>query len=73
MIEDNLELSFETTVLGALVSVVRIDLTEAEEIVVICRRGGNRQAVPIFELPLPTPPPSGAQWIEAYGQWTSGR
>lgn len=73
MLEDSLKLPFETTVLGVGVLVERIDLTAAEEIVAICRRGGNRQALPILELPLPTPPPPGAVWIEAYRRWARGR
>jgi hypothetical protein len=28
-----------------------------------------RQAIPILDLPLPTPPPDGAEWIEAYRHW----
>jgi hypothetical protein len=72
MIEDNLKLPFETTVLGVPVLVERIDLAEAEEIVAICRRGRIRQAVPILTLPLPTPPPAGAEWIEAYRRWARG-
>src|SRR5688572_8491452 len=63
---DHLRLPFETIVLGVPVLVERIDLNEAEEMVAICRRGRDRQALPILELPMPTPPPSGAEWIEAY-------
>ena len=70
---DHLQLPFETMVLGVPVLVERIDLNEAEEIVAICRRGRFRQALPILELPLPTPPPSGAEWIEAYRRWARGR
>ena len=73
MLEDSLKLPFETTVLGVGVLVERIDLTAAEEIVAICRRGRNRQALPILELPLPTPLPPGAEWIEAYRRWARGR
>jgi hypothetical protein len=73
MMEDSLKLPFETVVLGVRVLVERIDLTAAEEIVAICRRGRNRQALPILELPLPTPPPQGAEWIEAYRRWARGR
>jgi hypothetical protein len=25
--------------------------------------------IPILDLPLPTPPPGGAEWIEAYRHW----
>lgn len=72
MLEENLAVPFETEVLGVRVTVERIDLTDADEIVAICRRGRNRQKVPILDLPLPTPPPVGAEWIEAYRHWARG-
>ena len=56
---------FKTLVLG----VERIDLTDADEIVALCARGRTRQAIPILDLPLPEPPPRGAEWIEAYRLW----
>ena len=43
MIEEHLVLPFDTEVLGVTVRVVRIDLTVADEIVAICRRGTQRQ------------------------------
>lgn len=66
MIENNLELPFETTILGVPVVVEKIDLNRRDEIVAVCRRGKHRQIVPILNLPLPEPPPRGADWIEAY-------
>jgi len=72
MIDENLELPFETTVLGIPVTVERVDLSRSEQIVAICRRGRERQALPILDVPLPTPPPEGAEWIEAYRQWLGG-
>ena len=72
MIDDHLALPFETEVLGAPVTVERVDVNDAEEIVAICRRGTKRQAIPILDLPLPTPPPGGAEWIEAYRRWARG-
>jgi hypothetical protein len=72
-IEDNLALPFVTSVLGVEASVERIDLTDADEIVAICRRGRTLQAIPILELPLPKPDPKGAEWIEAYRRWGRGR
>jgi hypothetical protein len=69
MMEDELALPFATLVLGVEVTVGRIDLTEADEIVAICTRGRTRQAISIVELPLPVPPPHGAEWIEAYRRW----
>ena len=70
-LEDHLDLPFETSVLGVTVAVEKVDVTEAGEIVAICRRGRERQAIPILELPLPEPRPSGAEWIEAYRRWAS--
>lgn len=69
MIDENLEVPFETTVLGVPATVERIDLNASEQIIAVCKRGRNRQALPILDLPLPTPPPEGAEWIEAYRQW----
>lgn len=69
MIEDNLAVPFETTVLGAPVTVERVDLNRDEQIVAICRRGRERQSLPILDLPLPTPAPGGAEWIGAYRRW----
>lgn len=69
MIADNLALPFQTTVLGVPVTVERVRLTPQEDIVAVCRRGGVRQTVPLLDLPLPSPPPAGAEWIEAYRHW----
>jgi hypothetical protein len=69
MLEEKLELPFKTEVLGVEVTVERIDLDDAEEIVAICVRGRTRQAIPILDLPMPTPLPVGAEWIEAYRRW----
>jgi len=69
MIEDDLALPFQTTVLGVAVSVVSVDLAESDEVVAICSRDGVRQAVPILDLPMPTPPPAGAERIQAYRRW----
>jgi hypothetical protein len=72
MIDENLAMPFETMVLGVPVSVERVDLNASEQIVAVCRRGRDRQALSILDLPLPTPPPGGAEWIEAYRQWRGG-
>lgn len=73
MIGDNIELPFQAEVLGVPVTVERIDLTERDEIVAICRRGRHRQSIPVLDLPLPAPPPAGTEWIEAYRHWALGR
>ena len=73
MIESNLALPFETMVLGVPVTVVRVDLTQQDEIVAVCRRAGGRQTVPILDLLLPSRRPAGAEWIDAYRRWAGGR
>jgi hypothetical protein len=69
MIEENLEVPFKTVVLGIDVTVERIDLTIEGGIVALCRRGVARQVIAILELPLSTPPPPGAEWIDACRHW----
>lgn len=73
VLEERLEVPFETEVLGVKVTVERVELTDAEEIVAICRRGRGQQAIPILELPLPAPRPEGSEWIEAYRRWAGRR
>lgn len=70
MIDDNLEVPFETLVLGVTAVVERIDLTSDDSIVAICSRRRHRQRIPILDLQLPDPLPRGAEWIEAYRRWT---
>jgi hypothetical protein len=51
----------------------RLEISAAEQLVAICRRGVKRQKIGILELPLPKPAPEGTEWIEAYRRWsTSG-
>ena len=68
MLENDLALPFETEILGVVVVVEQIDLTERDEIVAICKRGGKRQRISLLDLRLPSPP-AGAQWIAAYRHW----
>ena len=72
MLDENLVVPFETTVLGVPVTVERVDLNRSEQIVAVCARNRDRQALPILDLPLPTPRPDGAEWIEAYRHWHGG-
>ena len=58
--------------LGVAVKVASFYLRGDNEIVAICTRGRERQAVPILDLPLPRPKPAGAEWIEAYRHWVGG-
>lgn len=69
MLEESLQLPFETTVLGARVTITSVDLSDNDQIVAISMRGRDRQKIPIVELLLPSPPPAGAEWIEAYRRW----
>lgn len=68
MIADNLAVPFETTVLGVTVTVPAIDQADSG-IVAICVRGKRRQAISVLDLPLPDPPPPGAECIAAYRRW----
>ena len=65
---EELAVPFETTVLGVAVTVEDIDLSPTG-IAAICVRGEHRQAIPLSGLPLPEPPPAGAEWIAAYRHW----
>jgi hypothetical protein len=68
MLEDHLVVPFTTTVLGVEVTVKKVDLT-GDSIVAICVRGRDRQRIDLLDLPLPTPPPEGTVWIDAYRHW----
>ena len=69
MIDEQLAVPFRTEVLGAQVTVAKVDLTVEHEIVAVCRREHRKQAILVLDLRLPHPAPDGAQWIEAYRRW----
>lgn len=69
VIIDHLEVPFDTIVLGVNITVEAIDLLPNSQIVARCSRGPHRQAIGILDLPLLTPAPQGAEWIEAYRHW----
>jgi hypothetical protein len=73
MLEENLALPFAAKLLGVEVTVERIDLNDAGEIVAVWRRGRERLRVPVIDLPLPEPKPKGAEWIDAYRRWAQWR
>jgi c-di-GMP-related signal transduction protein len=73
LLEERLQLPFNTEVLGIEVTVESLDVTDEEEIVVICSRGKSRQRISILDLPLPSPPPQGAEWIDALRRWARGK
>jgi hypothetical protein len=72
MLENDLHLPFETQILGMTATVESIDITEDDQLVAVCRAGKTRQRILLSELPLPSPPPAGAEWIAAYRYWRTG-
>jgi hypothetical protein len=73
LLEEHLQLPFNTELLGIEVTVESLDVTEDEQIVAVCSRGKSRQRIPISDLPLPSPPPEGAEWIDAFRRWARGK
>lgn len=71
--EEHLALPFETAVLGVTVAVSEIELRDDNSIVAWCSRARTRQAIHITDLPLPSPRPEGAEWIDAYRQFLGRR
>lgn len=72
MIENNLRVPFQTTILGMAVTVQNVTQT-AYGISADCVRDGHRQAISVLDLPLPEPPPKGAQRIAAYRHWAAAQ
>ncbi len=72
MIEEHLALPFETLILGVPVVVTKVDISDRDEIIAICKRGGVTQRIAILDIPLPSPAPVGVEWIAAYRHWMRG-
>jgi hypothetical protein len=73
MIEENLALPFTTRVLGVEASVVAVEMDDDGSLEAVCERGGEQQRIGLTNLPLPSPSPSGAEWIAAYRRWACGQ
>jgi len=73
MIEASLAVPFETRVRGVPVTVERIALSDADQIVAVCSRSRDRQTLSILDLPLPRRRPEGSDWIEAYRNSLGGQ
>lgn len=73
MLEEQLAVPFTIKLLGMEVVVEKVDLTEGNEIVAVCRHGRHQQRIGILDLPIPSPAPAGAEWIEAYRHWARWR
>jgi hypothetical protein len=69
VIDNELAMPFQTVVLGVKVTVTGVDLVPGTGIVALCRRGAYTQRIGLLDLPLPSPPPTGAQWVHAYRHW----
>ncbi len=69
MVEEHLAVPFTTEVLGVPVVVREVDLSTDGCMVAVCAAGRHRQTVRLLDLPLPDPPPEGAEWIAAYRHW----
>ena len=72
MIQDHLVLPFSVNILDVEAVVEKVDMTRDGRIVAVCRRENIRQRIGILDLALPTPPPTGAEWIAAYHHWRRG-
>lgn len=72
MIQDHLVVPFSVKILGVEAVVEKVDMTRDGRIVAVCRRENIRQRIGILDLALPTPPPTGAEWIAAYHHWRRG-
>lgn len=66
ILENDLHLPFETRILGVTATVERVDITDDDQLVAVCRAGKTRQRISLSELPLPSPPPKGTDWIIVY-------
>jgi len=72
MIDDNLALPFTTQILGVEASVIGVVTDNGGSVKAVCERAGKRQRIDLIDLPLPSPPPAGAEWIAAYRRWREG-
>ena len=72
MVGENLAMPFTTRILGVEVSVVAVVIGDERCLKAVCVRGSERQHIGLIDLPLPSPPPAGAEWIAAYRRWVKG-
>lgn len=70
VLDQELELPFETQVLGVTVEVVALS-QRGLGVFATCRRGRAEQRIELADLPIPSPAPLGAAWIAVYAHWAS--
>jgi hypothetical protein len=58
-----------TPILGVEVSVAAVVMDDAGRIKAVCERNGEQQRIDLIDLPLPSRPSPGAEWIAAYRRW----
>ena len=73
MIDEHLDIPFDVAVLGVMTTVTAVRENDAGEVVAVCHRGKKRQQISLVDLELPSPPPTGWEWTEAYRQWARAR
>ena len=69
MLDEHLAVPFDVDLLGIMVTVEGIDMTDDERIVAVCRHGRFRQTISLMDLPIRARLPRGAEWIAAYRRW----
>ena len=53
-------------------SVVAVEMDDDGHLDAVCERDGERQRIGLTNLPQPSPPPPGDEWIAAYRRWACG-
>jgi hypothetical protein len=71
-IDDQVQVPFTTVVLGRPVTVTGFTDSPDGAVVAVCKAGRATQRIALLDLPLPTPPPQGHEWIAAYRRWRKG-
>ena len=71
MLEESLAVPFKTTVLGQAVTVTAVDWSSMTAIVARWSVAGPGRISRCSICRLPTPPPRGAEWIDAYRLWVT--
>ena len=70
-LEEHLRFPFKTGLAGHPMIVQGLTVGEDDEILAVCLRGGEKVGIPLLDLPMPKPPPKGAEWVEAYRLWVA--
>jgi hypothetical protein len=71
-LDEQVRVPFSTVVLGRTVMVTGFTDSADGSVVAVCKAGRATQHISLLNLPLPTPPPQGHEWIAAYRRWCTG-